>query len=67
MAASVLVAERGGDGPGTDLCIVASSEDRGVQRGFKFVESCTLVRSSYTAWNHRVESPTIEKEVGDRP
>jgi lipoic acid synthetase len=33
-------------------------EEQGLQRGFKFVESGPLVRSSYHAWKHTVESPT---------
>lgn len=32
-------------------------EEEGLKRGFKFVESGPLVRSSYHAWKHTVESP----------
>jgi lipoyl synthase len=32
-------------------------EDEGLKRGFKFVESGPLVRSSYHAWKHTVEAP----------
>ncbi len=33
-------------------------EEEGLKRGFKFVESGPLVRSSYHAWKHTVETPT---------
>lgn len=33
-------------------------EEEGLRRGFKFVESGPLVRSSYHAWKHTVEKPT---------
>jgi lipoic acid synthetase len=32
-------------------------EVQGLQRGFKFVESGPLVRSSYHAWKHTVNTP----------
>ncbi|MCL4123375.1 UNVERIFIED_CONTAM: hypothetical protein GTU68_025288 [Idotea baltica] len=32
-------------------------EEEGLKRGFKFVESGALVRSSYHAWKHTVDSP----------
>ena len=32
-------------------------EEEGLKRGFKFVESGPLVRSSYHAWKHTVEAP----------
>ena len=32
-------------------------EEEGLKRGFKFVESGPLVRSSYHAWKHTVDSP----------
>lgn len=32
--------------------------EEGLKRGFKFVESGPLVRSSYHAWKHTVDSPT---------
>jgi lipoic acid synthetase len=32
-------------------------EEEGLARGFSFVESGPLVRSSYHAWKHTVESP----------
>ena len=34
-------------------------EIEGLKRGFKFVESGPLVRSSYHAWKHTVEQPTV--------
>lgn len=34
--------------------------DAGLQRGFRFVESGPLVRSSYHAWKHTVETPTSD-------
>ena len=34
-------------------------EEAGLARGFKFVESGPLVRSSYHAWKHTVETPRI--------
>ncbi|MCL4153716.1 UNVERIFIED_CONTAM: hypothetical protein GTU68_007083 [Idotea baltica] len=33
-------------------------QEQGLKRGFKFVESGALVRSSYHAWKHTVDSPT---------
>ena len=33
-------------------------KEEGLQRGFKFVESGALVRSSYHAWKHTVDAPT---------
>lgn len=33
-------------------------EEEGLKRGFKFIESGPLVRSSYHAWKHTVDSPT---------
>ena len=39
-------------------------EEEGLARGFKFVESGPLVRSSYHAWKHTVESPMIEQAQG---
>lgn len=33
-------------------------EEEGIKRGFRFVESGPLVRSSYHAWKHTVDSPT---------
>ncbi len=35
-------------------------EEEGLKRGFKFVESGPLVRSSYHAWKHTSESPVSE-------
>ena len=34
-------------------------EEQGLKRGFKFVESGALVRSSYHAWKHTVASPML--------
>ena len=34
-------------------------KEEGLNRGFKFVESGALVRSSYHAWKHTVDQPTL--------
>jgi lipoic acid synthetase len=34
-------------------------EEEGLARGFKFVESGPLVRSSYHAWKHTVDKPVV--------
>ncbi len=39
-------------------------EVEGLKRGFKFVESGPLVRSSYHAWKHTVSTPMTESSVG---
>jgi lipoic acid synthetase len=35
-------------------------EEEGLKRGFKFVESGPLVRSSYHAWKHTSDTPMAE-------
>lgn len=38
-------------------------EEVGLSKGFKFVESGALVRSSYHAWKHTVESPVAHEDI----